>query len=241
MGTHWGIETADRGSFISTTEGGWNNSQNILKELSNDTGGSCLFDVNMSESGHIIEASCEISERTIERIIELKTKRPSVFQDFVCRFRFDARQFPVGNIAGRRLEHRGTNVWHQFPVQEASVSGPIGTFHVQATEWETAGLFELQCYLRDEPTGLWILHLRMMPVREDLFWIRWQNRFGNFKVTDRPADWLLRNRRLRKALWYYAERHGGSPNIQAQPLAVADAGVRLAIRSITTFVPERGS
>lgn len=238
VGDHWGIETADRGSFVSSTEGGWNNHQTVVENHIFDDAGRAVIDVTMSESHHLLTAECAIAGNAIARKISATTLQAGVFQDFVCRFRFDARHFPTGQIAGRTLEHKGSNVWHQFPVHEASVLGPLGSFEVKATDWETADLFTLQCYLRDEPTGLWILHLRMMPIREDLFWIRWQNRFGDLKVTGRAAKVLLRNQRLRKALWYYAERHGGRPNIQAQPLAVVPAATSISIASVATFIPK---
>lgn len=237
IGSEWGVETADRGSFVSATEKGWNNEREWEDVEEGETSSSASLIATLSESKHRIEMYSRCVGETIVRDVSLTTLKDSVFQDFVCRYRFDAIKFPVGIIAGREIKHESRNIWHQFPVHEASITGTLGKITVKATSWEDAGLFRLECYLRDEPSGYWILHLRLMPIYEDLVWIRWHNRFFDVKITGIIAKNILQVRPLKELLWYLAERRGGSPNIQAQPLAVVKQGTKLSISSVLFFTP----
>ena len=149
------------------------------------------------------------------------------------RFCFSKESFDYAEIAGRRIRHTNSNVWHQYPVTEVILQNKDTRLSVKVVGVvESAGKFKQEMYVRDEPDH-WIVHARLMPIEPyALYWIRWSNRFFRLSFGAHFSSLLLSIPPLKKMLWYLAERNGGSPNIQAQGLACLTNGDVLSLDTI---------
>lgn len=229
MGTRWGVETADRGSFFSLDGGhGW-----VAKRRIDHTSSGIYrheLEVRMAEGHWVLHTEVYPEGDVLVRHQRLVCLSRTWFQDFVCRFRFCKSLFQTAQIAGRHFAHRGTNRWYQYPVRIATLHGERLSLKVKVSDWYGAGKFNQEMYVRDEPGDAWIVHARLMPSMHDAYWIRWDTRLGRIlNVPDRVARPLLKVPIIKKNLWYRAERTGGRPNLQGQSLVCLEQGDELVI------------
>lgn len=228
-GGDWGAETADRKSFFTLTERHRGCEYETRCCTAVEHGFRRQVETRMAEGRWALDIETRVQEKKISIKQSLTCIEASVFQDFVVRFKFSKASFSSGSINGRTIHHANTNIWYQYPVNVATLSGPNGTVTIRVGHCETAGKFRQVLYIRDEPAS-WIVHARFIPLEpSDLYWIRWGNRFFNWSLSDAMSRRVLRIRWLKKMLWYLAERRGGRPALQAQGLAVLDTGTRISI------------
>lgn len=228
-GGDWGAETADRKSFFTLTERHRGCEHETQSCLPMEHGFRRRVEARMGEGHWAMDIETRVQDNKISIKQSLTCIEASVFQDFVVRFKFDKASFEEGRIGGRSIRHANTNIWNQYPVNVATLSGPNGTVTIRVGHCETAGKFRQELYIRDEPAS-WIVHARFIPLEpSDLYWIRWGNRFFNWSLGDAASRRILRLRWLKNMLWYLAERRGGRPALQAQGLVVLDPGVRISI------------
>ena len=135
------------------------------------------------------------------------------------------------------VKHTSSNRWYQFPVDKAILIGKEIIATVKTIRYQGKDKFRREMYVRDEPTGRWVVHARLMPDPPQQLWIRWDTRFG--RVVDLRDKWA---RRLFNAssivwskLWYRAERAGGRPNLQAQGLTCLNAGEAIMLETGVWF------
>jgi hypothetical protein len=230
-GDDWGAETADRRSFFTLTGRPYGCRIRPLACIPIENGFVKRLETVMAEGRWQMEIQASLDNGTVRIHQTIECLEDSIFQDFVVRFRFDRSSFDRGLIAGRIIPHADRNVWHQYPVREAVLTGPHGTVRVRALQAVTVGKFEQMMYVRDEP-GSWIVHVRLIPSDPpDLYWIRWAHRFGTWSINDPWSRRFLRSARVKRALWYLSERRGGRPQLQAQGLAMLRRGQRIAIQA----------
>lgn len=100
------------------------------------------------------------------------------FHDFVIRFTIRDDGSPLF-FNGKQYVHEGQNICHE------SVGGTIqGIFNQKPFKIELNFLsdipgFTVFNYVRDEPTGIWVLHLRIKPEKDSIehFHLRFLSRF----------------------------------------------------------------
>lgn len=241
IGQEWGVETADRGSFFTLTEGGCCFTIISDRVVSEPQYALRTLEVRMAEGHWRLRLETVVSQSSLTFRSQLKALEDSWFQDFVNRYRFESRVFDQARIAGRDLHHVSSNRWYQFPVNRVELFGEDVSATVQVTKYHTAGRFRQEAYVRDEPLGNWVVHGRFIPHPPEALWIRWDTRFG--RVVDLRgvwARWLLAARGMRSWLWYRAERVGGHPNFQAQGLARLRAGESIMMETVASFSTGRG-
>lgn len=220
-GTAFGIETADRHSFftLAPERSGARITDDQAPFIGPETGERRLS-VEMAEGAWEATITSDIGPQRLALKASLTTLSPSLFQDFVLRAVFSRGSFADAEIGGERFGHEDRNIYHQFPVRQARLSGPHGALAIRVTEAVTDPWFEQVLYVRDAPEG-WVVHARLLPKPPyALLWIRWFNRFFRLSLPDGMSRALLALPGVGQALWYAAER-GGADALQLQASGLA--------------------
>jgi hypothetical protein len=228
-GIDWGAETADRKSFFTLAETSRCCEIRQFETRGTGNGFTQRIEAKLAEGHWVMDRTVEICDNRVHVSQELCCLDRSVLVDFVVRFKFSKDSFTTGTIDGRTIDHRNRNVWYQFPVDEAILSGPHGRAVVRLHSARLGGKFHSVLYIRDEP-GAWIVHVRLLPSEPaDLYMVRWYNRIFRFAFGDRLSRLILNWEWFKRRLWFLAERRGGRPAIQAQPLALLEKGTKIGI------------
>jgi len=160
--------------------------------------------------------------------------------DFVLRTTVPKRGFSTGELDGRRLEHTNANRMHQLPVRSARLFGDDASLEFTLDFVEAPTRLGIYTYLRDEPTGLWVMHHRLLTesVASDEYIFR--VRHSIFSSARSP--WV---KPLRHILWRACERHPWiRPTIQVGGLVRTQPGERWVMRStlrVSAAANQRGS
>jgi hypothetical protein len=230
-GTAFGIETADRHSFFTFAPERYG--ARIIDDhapLIGPETGERRLSVEMAEGAWEAKVTSAVSPQQLALKASLTTLSPSLFQDFVLRAVFSRDSFVEAEIGGERFGHEGRDLYHQYPVQRARLTGPHGTVTIRVTEAATGPWFEQLLYVRDAPEG-WVVHARLLPKPPYAqLWIRWFTRFFRLSLPDGASRTLLALPGIGRTLWYAAERGGaGTLQLQASGLAGVPAEETLAL------------
>jgi len=230
IGENWGLETADRRSFFTPTESVLNCVVRNQDSRVVDGGAQATWSVTMAEGSWSCLAKTENRISEIYRFQELTCDKDSLFQDFIMRFRILKSSFPTAFIGGKLFRHEEKNIWHQFDVTCVELAGAEGRLRLSLNDWAGAGAMKPVMYVRDQPGDSWVVHVRLIPTKEEVLWIRWMTRFGTLLSMPHWLSKLILSIPIaRRALLYRAEARGGRPNIQAQPLARVSVGGKLSL------------
>ncbi len=232
LSSGWGVETADFGGFFSLENDsyGW---ECDGKDYSNSAifATFVLNGVSMPYGNWNLASETSFSGLKFQRYQELVCTSDSYFQDFVMRFKFPKKNFPIAKINGDEYLHKGSNIWNQHTVTGVSLEGKDIKVKIEYDDQPILKGFRADVYVRDEPGDYWIVHFRLMPEPPNSLWIKWDTRIGRIlSIKGRLARLILSSRWIRKILWYRAERIGGKPNIQALGLAKIKKGEKVSIK-----------
>ncbi len=231
----WGIETADSSAFFSL-EDGFGYRYTVIEEdgISSAHRFQKRMVVEMREGlWELTLDDCIVEPGRIARRAHLRCLRDSYFMDFVMRFRFRKELFTRATISNRHFEHRNTNIYHQYPVNTASLHGEHFSTNIDITNSQVPTGMEPMMYVRDHEDE-WVVHARMLPTRADKEVIKLCNPWAKTRpipqVVSRP---LLKLPLVRDALWYRGEKGPFSGRIMrrlnplACPLVKLHAGEEL--------------
>jgi len=204
----WGIETADSSAFFSLEDKvGYRYS--VLSSAS-DFGpeqyrGS--YEVKMQEGRWQLDIDDKIiNSTTIQRSAYLNCLESSHFMDFVVRFRFKKEFFPNAEINGMHYQHKNSNLYYQFPVREAQLTGSRYRVKVSIDEVTCPEVFSPQMYVRDYEDE-WVVHARMVPVSWEKEVIKLCNRWAHTRPLPQFfSNALLKVPFIKRQLWYRGER-----------------------------------
>ena len=237
-GGNWGAETADRKSFFTLTDTAFGCRVTDISSNATAAGFVRRIQADMAEGKWTLDIETKAVQDKITITQHLTCEEPSVFQDYVMRFKFDKESFDHGVISGKQIIHKNTNIWYQFPVRQARLCGKHGSVIFTVIDSITQEKFSQQLYIRDEPR-FWIVHARLIPAEPcDLYWIRWTNRCFRMSLSDGWSRRILAWNWAKKKLWFLAERRGGKPQLQAQGLAVLQPGQVLKLCVEVNFACE---
>ena len=230
-GTEFGIETADRHSFFTLApecHGARVTDDRIL--VNGPSAGERHLTVEMAEGCWEAVIATSLREQRLTLSASLTTLSASLFQDFVVRAVFSAESFAEAAIGEVQFRHTGSNIYHQYPVRRATLSGPAGRAEIRVADAIAGPAFEQVLYVRDAPEG-WVVHARLVPKPPYArLWIRWFNRFFRLSLPDWASRGLLSIPALKSRLWYAAERGGRDAlQLQASGLAQLQAGEHVAL------------
>lgn len=236
-GTEFGIETADRHSFFTLApecHGARVTDDRTL--MNGPADGERHLTVEMAEGRWDAVIATRLRKQGLTLSASLTTLSASLFQDFVVRAVFSAESFAEAAIGEARFRHTGSNIYHQYPVRHAALSGLAGRAEIRVTGAVTGSAFEQVLYVRDAPEG-WVVHARLIPAPPYAhLWVRWFNRYFRLSLPDPASRALLSIPVLKSRLWYAAERGGRDAlQLQASGLARLQASERIALSMEMNF------
>ena len=237
IGSFWGIETSDRLSFFTLTEKGQN--YNIISDTTSKLSDNSYYrelEVKMGEGHWKLLITTKVYQNKFCMKTKLIALTNSIFQDFVHRYRFNQEAFNYGIINNNKILFTGSNIWYQYNIRSASLYNQSFISSIKTVDFTTNNYFTPEMYVRDEPSGYWIVHSRFIPKSPDLFWIKWDTRFGRIiNIKGQLAKLFLSNKHIKKALWYRAEKVGGRPNIIALGLTKMKKGDEVELHTECSF------
>lgn len=202
----WGVETADSWAFFSLEKGvGYRHVIKDYKESITENIFNSTSHVQMKEGEWILTVRDEIVDNKIIRKAKLLCLDDSYFMDFVVRFRFKREFFDKAMIAGKIINHDKRNIYHQYPVKEATLSGEKFEVKLKVKSAECLGKFTPNLYVRDQ-VNEWVVHARMIPRSEDKIVIKLCSRY--FKTSPLPeivTRWIFKIKGIKEYLWYRGE------------------------------------
>jgi hypothetical protein len=204
----WGIETADSSGFFSLERTiGYRHTREAEEFRADETCSRGTIVARMPEGRWELRLDDRIEgDRTVRRSAVLTSLEDTVLMDFVMRFRFRKECFASAEIAGRRLQHRASDVYHQYPVRAARLNGGDLSVHVEIEGARHPDAFEPQLYVRDHANE-WVVHARMIPRKVHKEVIKICNGWAGTRAL--PA-WASRATLAlpgaRSLLWYRNER-----------------------------------
>ena len=204
----WGFETADSSAFFSLEKGiGYRYEVLEEKYIFDEKNYHADLIVKMKEGQWKLTCNDKIiNDNAIERKVELICLEDSYFMDFVIRFRFKKEFFDYVEIAGQRIFHKNTNVYHQYPTDHILLKGKKSNVKLSMLDSTVPSSMAPFMYARDKDNE-WVVHVRMLPQKWDKEVIKLCNRWAQTRpIPQCLSRTLLHSKRLRQNMWYRGER-----------------------------------
>ena len=206
----WGIETADTNSFFSLQDWfGYRYSVLNSEKRVSDMEYYQRQTVKMKDGLWKIETCDQFTgNHTMERMAKIECLEDSVFMDFVIRFRFKKELFQYAKIADKIITFNGTDKYYQFPVDEAFLVNDSYVVRISILDSETAkNAFTPVIYVRDSNYDGWVVHVRLIPKRNDFEVIKLCNALcGTRALPNVLSRRILQLPEWRKKLLYAGEK-----------------------------------
>ena len=203
----WGVETADSDGFFSLDRTAGYRYQCVHEHIQHQD--RRLFteqEVIMRDGHWVLKTADLVNGGSVIRHISLSAMEDSWQMDFVMRFRFKKEFFSHAEIAGKRIDHLNSNIYHQYPVSAAKLVHELGELSISILEVDGGSSFEPEMYVRDRGDE-WIIHVRLMPKRNTRQIIKMCNRYMKTKsLPNWFSNIVLLIAPLKKALWYRGEQ-----------------------------------
>lgn len=203
----WGFETADSSAFFSLEKDiGWRYKKLSEKYDFNEKYNKAEVLTEMEEGKWHLNIDDQLKNNQIIRHIEATTLEDSYFMDFVMRFRFKKEFIEYAEINDNKYFHKNTNIYYQFPVDKVFLKGKGFDINISIINSIVPDGLEPVMYIRDNRDE-WVIHVRMIPKKWNKEVIKictgWA---GTRPLPQKISDFLLKNKWLRKQLWYRGER-----------------------------------
>jgi len=226
----WGCEVGNWYGFFSQEKVGGRNVQvldrSVLAGVATIT---ARFEVALPRARVSLRSTETLHDGIIEREYSLEALDASYIGDFVLRSGFESRTWFEGMIGKYRLQHRHRDRMVQIKTKAGTLSSPDLRVVSALCDARFPQRFDLLTYLRDEPSGLWIIHHRLLTRGGDCDDYVLQMRGGYMSVN---GEWLI-PRIARRLLWRFSERNRGlGPTFQVGGNVRLSRGERLVLRSV---------
>lgn len=230
----WGCEFGNWHGFFSQDKLGGSNVNIVKKEVSTTHEvAKSVFEI-MLPGSHVVFRGLDIlQDGRILRNYILEAKEDSTLGDFVIRAAVTSEKWREGRIGNGILRHRSSNTMRQMPVRVAYLSDDEMQIKFELDQIFSTEPLEVLTYLRDEPSGHWIMHHRLLTrdgsCDEYIFrcwhktWSSYNNRF-------------VQSRFLRKVFWRLAERKlKRFPTLQVVGNVILKKGKQISMTSNVTI------
>lgn len=203
----WGVETADSWGFFSLEKNiGYRHFRSDEETRFDHKDSSINLKVEMPEGNWRLSSADSLKLNSIVRTVRLQTLTESWFMDFVLRFRFKKSHFDFAEIAGQKIYHQDSNVYHQYPVREVWLHGPRYRICLKMLDVLHGHQLSPYMYVRDFKDE-WVVHIRLLPSNNDRLVIKLCNQWSKTKpLSPFLNEELLKKAWVKKNLLYRSER-----------------------------------
>lgn len=200
----WGCEVGNWHGFFSQAKMGGScveiERRNVLVELNRVV---VRVEFRLPHGHFEFVGTDALEHGEIRRDYRLIAKCDSFLGDFVVRAAFRSEDWLHGGIPGKVWRHRSGNTMYQYPCQSACVWNDHEEVDFRTLNVVSPDTLDNLIYLRDEPSGLWILHHRLL-TRDgacDEYVLRVRHNIWSSQKSS-----FVTNRWIRRLLWRFAER-----------------------------------
>ncbi|MBB6091256.1 hypothetical protein HNQ60_000102 [Povalibacter uvarum] len=159
----WGIETADSSGFFSLEPGiGYRHEREVEEYEGDHTRSASRHVVRMPEGYWSLRTAARVEGTVLHRQATLHSLEDTILMDFVMRFRFRREFFSTAQIAGKTIQHRRSDVYHQYAVRSARLDGPEMSVVIEIENASCGRVMQPMLYVRDHADE-WVVHARMLP------------------------------------------------------------------------------
>ena len=207
----WGIETSDSAGFFSLNENSCRQKVLSKKIKIKNKMLSGEIESKLPHSHWKLIIDEKISENKIQRNNRLVCLDDCEFNDFVSRFRFQKEFINSVEIAGKKLFHKSSNIYYQFPTKKVILNLNSGKkIMIELKSYKTIPGLEPVIYARDFGEE-WIIHARLFPKSPKIKQIKILRDWYNKAIPQYISNILLKIKPLYSFLWYRGERKGYFP------------------------------
>ena len=162
----FGLETADSSTFYSLEDGvGYRYGSYLIQDNYKDQSRKRIERVVARDGEWLIDLDeAVINSNTIMRKAKLTALKDSYLMDFVLRYRFPKAEFETATIARNTLNHKSTNIYHQFDVFKVKLVGEGRKVVINLDNFTCPDGFKPTMYVRDSKDE-WVVHVRLFPVK----------------------------------------------------------------------------
>ena len=121
------------------------------------------YRVRLSRGYYEITTNDHLDGRQLKRQYRLTSLESSMLGDFVIRVALPATNGSRGRIADRKIQHKSSNIYHQYQVSKAVIEYPNLNLGIRfySHDGNSPG-FSPWMYIRDEPPDTWVIHDRLL-------------------------------------------------------------------------------
>lgn len=210
----WGTEFGDWYGFFSQARMGGTNVKVVDGSIDTDTcGASTWAQVDLPRGSWLFEGSELLEKGVIRRTYRLTALADSMLGDFVMRWALPAAQWPTGIAGQDALSHSMANHMHDTSASVLALRSTSGLYtEGELSRWDAPASLQPCSYLRDEPSGSWIAHHRLLA--DESLCAEYVLRVWRLTLSSKSLP-LIGVPFLRRPLWRRAERRPGRrPTIQ---------------------------
>jgi len=207
----WGIETSDSKGFFTLNKKGCR--EKIIKEEIKKNNDSILgfIKAELPNSKWRININEKYFKKKILRKNKLTCLSNCEFNDFVSRFRFKKEFIKSVEISGKKLFHKNSNIYYQFPVKEVIINLVNGQkLKIKINSVKTIEGLVPVMYVRDS-LNEWVIHARLFPKNPKIKQIKILRSWYNKAIPQGISNLLLSIKPIYNFLWYRGERKGYFP------------------------------
>lgn len=206
-----GCEFGDWYGFFSQEKNGGTNVDILEKNI--------RIGMNEVEGSFLVGLPCGVFEIGFRETVEegrllrsyvLTSRQEALIGDFVVRMGMSSEYMPTGIIDKQYCTHGRHNVMRQLPVRSAGLAEKRLQVLSELVDVEASDRLGVYTYLRDCPSGRWIIHHRLLTESADSD--EYVLRIRHAAYSSRRHAWVSP---LRFLLWRSAERRSWiRPTIQ---------------------------
>lgn len=186
-----------------------------------------VFEAGLPFGRYRLEFSDRLVMGALERSYQVESLDQGRLTDLVIRCAAAARDFPEGEILGRRYPHKFTNLFRLHETRRAAFQGKRLRLEFEILDSSAPRGYGEYTYVRDSKNDGWVMHHRLLARNglSDEYVLRaWRYAFSS-----RQSFWV---KPLRHVLWRVCEKHPWiKPTFQVGGNVFLKPGDRLTMRS----------
>ena len=192
-----GFEVGDWISFASQEKmSGTRSKVKITSILFDEKRVECTFDVKLASGRLTVSTTETVKSGKLCRCYKVRAVSDCLLGDFVMRLSLPSNQWISAHIEDQHLSFQNSNKYYQKDTEIVWLLSEAGTMLESSAHYSHSDQRVRECsYVRDEPSGNWIIHHRIVAHSDfaDIFVGRFRNlTFTSRKILAPSSGWLQR-------------------------------------------------
>lgn len=156
------FEMGDWLSYVSAGRDATHATRRTVKRDVADGWRSTTHRIDLAAGSYEVSQTERIDGNAVDRQLTVVPVTKALLGDVVIRFSIPDAEDMTATIDGNTFDHEGRNSYHQYGTDSAGIEGRRGRFDVRAMDCSIPSGMDLVTYVRDEPGGAWVVHVRAL-------------------------------------------------------------------------------